>query len=417
MYVAALKPLYYTRKPLESPPDNAYAIIRRQPETTKRGSMSLYNPEGTPPVISSAMARIERRLPYPGEVVVRQGSRVEPEDIIARTLRPVPPQIINVARALSIPPVEVERAMAREKGNKVSAGQVLARVPSLFGRSCPAPVSGMITEIDGETGYVTIAPDPEEFHLQAAVRGLVMEVLPYEGVVIETPAAQAYGAFGIGEERSGVLRLLALDPADVIQADKIDAKSAYAIIICGASISAAALRRAVKEQVRGVIVGGIEEHELREFLGWADASNWRIGLHSWQWPSPRAINDAKLTLVVTEGFGVRPMNQAVFDLLSGQDRQEALIDGQTSLRSPQRRPRVVVPLARGGGQAEPPRPQLRPGATVRLLDAEHLGQTATVRSLPGSPRRVGSGARVAAVELVTDDGPLWLPRSCVEVLT
>lgn len=379
--------------------------------------MSLYNPEGTPPVIPSAMARVERRLPYPGEILVRQGSRVEPEDIIARALRPAPPQIINVARSLGIPPGEVDRAMAREKGNKVSAGQVLARVPSLLGRSCPAPVSGMITAIDGETGYVTIAPDPEEYALQAAVRGLVMEVLPYEGVVIETPAAQAYGAFGVGEERSGVLRLLALDPADVIDADKIDAKSAYAIIICGASINAAALRRAVKEQVRGVIVGGIEERELREFLGWAGVASWRVGLHSWQWPSPRVVGDPKLTLVVTEGFGARPMNQAIFDLLSGQDRQEALIDGHTSLRQPQRRPRVVVPLARGGGQADPPRPQLRAGATVRLLDPTHLGQTATVRSLPAAPRRVGSGARVAAVEVLTEAGPLWLPRTCVEVLS
>lgn len=378
--------------------------------------MSLYNPDGTPPVIPSAMARIERRLPYPGEVLVRQGSRVEPEDIIARTLRPAPPRIINVARALGIPPGDVERAMAREKGNKVSAGQVLARVPSLFGRSCPAPVGGMITAIDGETGYVTLAPDPEEFQLQAAVRGLVMEVLPYDGVVIETPAAQAYGAFGVGEERSGVLRLLAIDPADVIGADKIDAKSAYAIIICGASISAAALRRAVKEQVRGVIAGGIEEHELREFLGWADLGGWRVGVHSWQWPSPRQLADPKLTLVITEGFGVRPMNQAIFELLSAQDRQEALIDGQTSLRRPLRRPRVVVPLARGVGQAEPPRPQLRPGASVRLLDAAHLGEMATVRAVPAAPRRVASGVRTAAVEVLTEQGPLWLPRSSVEVL-
>jgi hypothetical protein len=379
--------------------------------------MSLFNPEGTPPVVSSAMARIERRLPYPGEVLVRHGSRVEPEDIIARTLRPAPPQIINVARSLGISPGEVYRSMRREKGNKVNAGQVLARTPGLVGRSCLAPVSGMIVDIDGETGYVTIAPDPEEYALQAAVRGLVMEVLPYEGVVIETLAAQAYGAFGIGEERSGVLRLLALEPSDIVRPEQIDARSAYAILICGAGISAAALRRAVAEQVRGIIVGGIDEGELREFLGWSGLEPWRVGLHSWQWPSPRLLSDPKLTIVVTEGFGVRPMCQPIFDLLSAQDRQEALIDGHTSLRRPMRRPRVVIPLARSGGQAEPPRPQLRVGAAVRLLDPAHLGQMATVRALPAAPRPVASGARVAAVEVLTDDGPLWLPRACVEVVS
>jgi hypothetical protein len=380
--------------------------------------MALYIPEGTPPVVPNALARIERRLPYPGEILVRQGSRVEPEDMIGRALVPATPQIINVARALGIPPGEVYRSMRREVANKVEAGQVLARTGGILGRNCLAPVSGMIVDIDSETGYVTIAPDPVEHVLQANVRGVVMEILGYEGVVIETPAAQAYGAFGIGEERSGVLRLLALNPDEVVRPEQIDAKSAYAIIICGAAISAAALRRAVKEQVRGVIVGGIDEHELRDFLGWAATGGWEVGGHTWQWPDPRHAPDPKLTLVVTEGFGVRPMARPLFDLLSAQDRQEALIEGHTRLRRPLRRPRVVVPLTRSSAASiDPPRPQLRPGATVRLLTADQLGEVATVRAMPTFPRRVASGVQTLAVEVVrADGGTLWLPRTCVEVL-
>lgn len=380
--------------------------------------MSLYIPDGTPPIVPQALARIERRLPHPGEILVRQGSRVEPEDMVARALTPEPPQIINVARSLGIPPGQVYRAMRREVQNKVEAGQVLARSGGPLGRSCLAPVSGMIADIDNETGYVTIAPDPVEYTLHANVRGVVMEVLPMEGVVIETPAAQVYGAFGIGEERNGVLRLLALDPSTIVTPSDIDAKSAYAIIICGAAISAAALRRAVKEQVRGVIVGGIEESELREFLGWTAEQSWQAPAQARRWPDPRHTPDPKLTIVVTEGFGVHPMAQPTFDLLSAQDRQEALIEGHTSLRRPMQRPRVVIPLSRSSSAiVEPPRPQLRLGATVRLLDADHLGQVAQVRSLPGTPRRVASGARVSAVEVVTaEGGQLWLPRTCVEVL-
>jgi hypothetical protein len=381
--------------------------------------MTLYIPDGTPPVITNALARIERRLPYPGEIVVRQGGRVEPEDLIGKALAPATPQIINVARALGIPPNEVYRSMRREVANKVEAGQILARTGGFLGRSCAAPVSGMIVDIDSETGYVTIAPDPVEHVLQANVRGVVMDVLDYEGVVIETPAAQAYGAFGIGEERSGVLRLLALDPSEIVRPDQIDAVSAYAIIICGAAISAAALRRAVKEQVRGVIVGGIEERELRDFLGWANAQPWAAGEHTWQWPDPRFAPDPKLTIVVTEGFGVRPMARPIFDLLSSQDRQEAMIEGHTQLRRPMRRPRVVVPLTRSSAASvEPDRPQLRPGATVRLLSYDHLGSVATVRSVPTMPRRIASGIRTHAVEVTRDDGTtLWLPRTSVEVLT
>ncbi|RRR76548.1 MAG: hypothetical protein EI684_02880 [Candidatus Viridilinea halotolerans] len=381
--------------------------------------MTFFNPEGIPPLVASTMVRIERRLPYPGEVLVRQGSRVEPEDIVARTLKPVDLQIINVARQLGVPPRLVPRAMRRAKGAKVKANDLLARAPGLFGRGCVAPVGGMVADVDGETGYVTIAPDPVEQTITAALRGLVMDVMPYEGVILETPAAQIYGAFGIGEERSGVLRLLALEPNEQVQPKQIDAGSAYAILICGASISAEALRLAVTHQVRGIIVGGIEERELRSFMGWQSYAAWQTGVSSWQWPNPQQVSQLPFTIVVTEGFGVRPMNQAFFELLSTQDRQEALIDGQTCLRRPMRRPRVIIPLNRASGnQIQPPRLPLRVGATVRLLDYEHLGQLATVRSFTTAPRRIPSGVRAAAVEVtLTEGGTCWLPRTCVEVMS
>ena len=64
--------------------------------------MTLYVPSGTAPLVNGALARIERRLPQPGEVLVRAGQRVEPEDVVARAYLPGTPQILNVARALQI---------------------------------------------------------------------------------------------------------------------------------------------------------------------------------------------------------------------------------------------------------------------------------------------------------------------------
>ncbi|MFP4436657.1 MAG: hypothetical protein ACLFVO_05375 [Chloroflexaceae bacterium] len=379
----------------------------------------MYIPEGTPPLVPNAMARIERRLPQPGEILVRVGERVEPGDAIARAFLSVPSHIVNVAQTLGIPPARVERAMRRERGNKIVQGEVLARTNRLGGRTCQVPVSGIIADVDSATGYVTIAPDPVEFTMYAAVRGIVMEVQPLEGVVIETPAAQVYGVFGLGEERSGVLRLLVTDPTEIITDNQIDARSAYAILIGGAGITAAALRRAVQEQVLGVIVGGIDERELRTFLGWAGVEDWYTGQDSWQVPHPRHGGDPGLTLMLTEGFGIHPMAEPMFDLLSAQDRQEALIEGTTQLRYPLRRPRVVIPLARSSGsQLELPRPPLRPGATVRLSDTAHMGQIARVHSVPSLPRRIDAGVYVPAVEVVQDDTPpFWLPRTAVEVLT
>jgi hypothetical protein len=370
-------------------------------------------------LITSALARIERRLPSAGEVLVRQGQRVEPEDIIARAYLPGTPQIVNLARALTIAPAMVERAMVREVGNKVAAGEVLARSSRIGGRTCPSPVSGKIEAVDTQTGYVTISPDPVQYELQATVRGLVMEVIPNQGVRIETPSAQVYGAFGFGSERSGVLQLLVTDPSEPIVPDKITAKSAYAILIGGSSISAAALRRAAKEQVRGVIVGGIDEEELRAYLGWNSLAGWRNAGGTWEILAGAPGQAYDLTLVVTEGFGTHPMSSALFELLASHDRQEALIEGITRLRAPLRRPRVVIPLSArlGGIQLEPERPALRAGASVRLLDSEHLGQIAEVRMVSSIPRRLPSRVRAAAVDVVLEDGTtLLLPRNDVEVL-
>jgi hypothetical protein len=382
--------------------------------------MSLYVPTGTPPLITSAMARIERRLPHPGDVLVRAGQRVEPEEAVAHAYLPGTPQVVNLARALMIAPALVERAMIREVGNKVAQGEVLARSSRVGGRVCPAPVSGEIVAVDSETGYVTISPDPAEYTLQATVRGLVMEIIPHQGVRIETPAAQVYGVFGFGEERSGVLRLLVTDSADPILPEMIDARSAYAIIIGGSGITAAALRRAVQGQVRGVIVGGIDEAELRAFLGWQSVGSWRPEAGAWQIAAQPPNQPFALTLVVTEGFGTHSMSAPLFELLASHDQKEALIEGMTRLRSPMQRPRVVVPLSSrtAGVQLEPPRPTLRPGSTVRLLDGEHLGQIGRVHLLSSGPRRLASNVRTLVVETLLEDGStLLLPRTAVEVLS
>jgi len=359
-------------------------------------------------------------LPYPGEVLVREGTRVEPEDIVARAFLPAPTRVVNVAQTLAIPPSFVEDALFHEVGDKVTQGEPLAQADLLSGgRSCTVPVSGIIVSRDSETGYVTIAPDPVEFQMAANIRGVVMEIRPHEGVVIETLAAQVYGIFGMGTERSGILQLFVTDPDEIITNEhQIDARSAYTILIGGAGITASALRKAVQAQVRGVIVGGIDEYELRAFLRWRSQYDWQTGVTSWRIPDIQRTSDPGLTLMVTEGFGTRPMSTPLFELLSARDRQESLIDGTTQLRFPLRRPRLVISVSRSAeAQLDIPRPELRPHATVRLLDTDHLGQVATVHSVPSFPVRLNSGVRTAAVEVVQEGkSPFYTPQSAVDVL-
>ena len=382
--------------------------------------MTHFYPDGTPPVVTHTIARIERQLPVPGETLVRVGSRVEPDDIVLRANFPRDPQIINVARDLGVLPNHVYSKMRKEEGNRVAAGEVIARSSFLSGRTTVAPVEGMITTIDRTTGYVTITPSPLPIELKAQVRGIVMEIPDQRTVVIETPASYVQGIFGVGGERFGVMRLLVTDPSERVDADAIDARSAYAILIAGASITAAALRKAIDEQVRGIIVGGIEEHELRAFLNDKTGAAWRTGYNTWRLPAPPYNRDPGLTLMVTEGFGVLPMSEPLFKTLASYDQQEALIEGATQLRNPQRRPRLVVPLSRVRNveQTSPIRLNLTINSTVRILAGSHRGQVGTIRSFPAEPQILPSGVRSLAAEVVVADGTqLMLPHAALEVLT
>lgn len=366
--------------------------------------MSLYVPAGASPLVTGALARIERRLPHPGEILVRVGQRVDPDTLVARAFVPAAPQIINLARILMISPSRVKRALCHSVGANIAKGDLLARSGRFGMKKYLSPISGVLTDADDVTGYVTIVPDPERYELYANIPGVVTEVLPYEGVHIETVSAQVYGIFGIGTSQYGVLQLMVTDPSEPVTPDKIDARFAFSIIIGGSSISAAALQRAAEERVRGVIVGGIDEAELRAFLGINGYELWEIGPPDWRLPSlPHPVAD--LVVIVTEGFGVRPMSRPFFDLLASYAGREALIEGVTHVWGATRQPRVVIPLTTraAGASIDAPRPVVRSGAYVRVLHQPYLGTFGQVRALSPAPQRLPSRVRTPVAEVVLED--------------
>lgn len=370
--------------------------------------MPSHFPDGLPAVLPATVAQIHRRLPAPGEIVVRAGSRVEPDDLIGQATVTPPAVFVDVASALSVEPQDVPRRVKRKIGERILAQQVLAKRGS---RKCLAPVGGTLSALDGETGFAIIAPDPVTMTLPASVRGYVADITPQRGALIETPAATIQGVFGIGGDQFGVLRLLVTDRHDLITPDMIDARSAYAIIIGGAGITADALRKAQQEQVRGVIVGGIDQADVRNFLGASLPADW-YAYGQWQdgaLPTP--------TVLVTEGFGIHPMAAPLFDLLTRYDRQEAFLDGATTLLPPVRRPRLVIPLPRLGSGHDSVQPaDIHVGAIVRLVDEPHLGQIGRVTALQPHGQ-LASGLRTATATVqISETEQMNLPQTALEVI-
>ncbi|MBN1484653.1 MAG: hypothetical protein JXA37_08015 [Chloroflexia bacterium] len=382
--------------------------------------MTVYYPSLKPAVSPLTMINQVRRLPFAGEVLVRVGNRLEPDQVVARTLIPQRGQRFPVARILGIQASSLPKHLLLEHGADVEAGDILVRVGRWRQRAWRAPLDGVLSTNEVEQGYLIITPPAHPLELRAHLKGFVSAVEPYHAVTIQTPAALVQGVFGLGGERHGVLRTAVTDETDELLPEMLDERSSLSILVGGALIGAKALARAVELQVRGLVVGGITEESLRLFLGYSGDSDWHIGGRNWSFPPNLTERSFPLTLLVTEGVGYHPMCSRAFELLTSYDGSEASMDGQTSLHRPQiRRPYVAIPLSRADPEAiaEDEYREINLGDPVRILSHELLGQTGTLVAflLSTATPALGERQRRAAVRLA-DGQIIEVPLSNLEVL-
>ncbi|HPZ89937.1 MAG TPA: hypothetical protein PLL81_01110 [Bacillota bacterium] len=360
-------------------------------------------------VSEATIIRKVRRLPLKGEVLVERGMRVEPETVVARTFIPGRPHLVPVANLLNIEPAEVEEVMLKAVGDPVEEGEVIARYSAFFGLfrgQCQSPAAGTIEHISPVTGQVTIREPAVPVAVKAYISGVVTEILPREGVVVETPAALAQGIFGIGGEGCGRLRMAVKQPDEVLTARHIRDDDRGRILVGGALVTAEALRRAEEAGVTGLVCGGILDKDLHEYLGY------EIGV------AITGHEDISLSLVVTEGFGKLPMAAKTFALFQKLEGQTASINGTTQIRAGVLRPEVVV--SRPGiaaAETETVATGLEIGTRVRVIRTPWFGRLGVVSALPVQLQKIESEARVRVLEVTLDTGQrVTVPRANVEIL-
>lgn len=285
---------------------------------------------------SETVIRKSRRLPTPGEVLVKSGDRVAPEDVVARgyVLNPEIHQVY-VYVDLSVDPGGVKRYMLKKEGEEVKEEEVIALRRSFFGLStkvCKSPIEGTIERFSDITGRALIRGRPIPVEVKAHIPGKVVDTIPEEGAVIESSAAFLQGVFGIGGETHGELVIAVDSPDEVFSPDKIRDEHRGRILVSGSLVTLGALRKAVETGVEGIISGGVDQKELVNFLGH------EIGV------GITGDEEAGLTLILTEGFGQISMNDKTFQLLRSFAGKQACIDGSTQIRLRVVRPEIILPL-------------------------------------------------------------------------
>jgi hypothetical protein len=357
--------------------------------------------------------RRTRRLPLKGEVLVSLGQSVTPDTIVARAALPGLMQSVKVAAMLGIDTGEVPAVLLVKEGDAVTQGQVLAQTKAFFGMfksEAKSPIDGIIETISGVSGNVGIRRPPTPVELTAYLSGTVAEVLPNEGVIVQAQGALAQGIFGIGGERVGEIHVVSPSPESDLTESDITPDLAGKIILGGANISGAALRRAAAVGVTGIIVGGIVDKDLIDYLGYD------IGV------AITGHENIPLTLVITEGFGTIAMARRTYDLLASLEGRAASINGATQIRAGVIRPEVIVPdTALTGVLADLPEASaggtLEIGTPIRIIREPYFGALASVSALPPQLTTVASGASVRVLDARLADGQtVTVPRANVEII-
>ena len=353
---------------------------------------------------------VRRLLPLAGDVLVSVNDAVDARQVVAQTFMPGDITPLNMAKLLSMPPADVPECMVKKEGDRIEAGDVLARTKGIFGKfktEYKAQVAGTIESISAVTGQVIVRGAPLPVQVLAYLAGRVVEVVPREGCVIDADVTFVQGIFGIGGETFGPIRMACRAHDERLTPDLITEDMKGAVVVGGARVSVEAIERAKSVGAAAVVTGGVDDSDLERFLGYtlgvAITGSERVGL----------------TLIITEGFGDIAMAERTFSLLASRRGADAAVNGATQIRAGVMRPEVVIPLAAGtaldAGNAAAHGGGLEVGSTVRVIRDPYFGRLGTVTALPSEPQSLASGSRARVLEVTFGPGEgAMIPRANVE---
>ncbi len=353
-----------------------------------------------------------RILPLKGDVIVKVGDKVSPDDVVARTHLPGPVETLNVANILGVPPEDVPSCMLKQEGDEMEDNEVIGLSKSFFGlfkSEARSKIKGTIETISRVTGQVLLRGLPIPVEVKAYLQGEVVEVFPDEGVSVRSWGSFVQGIFGIGGEVHGELKVVVKGPETVLRENMIDESCKGKVVVGGSLVTANALKQAIKVGAAGIVAGGFSDRDLRDFLGYD------IGV------AITGSEELGVTLVITEGFGEIMMAHKTFELLQSLEGQLACINGATQIRAGVIRPEVIVPMEGDINEKVTKRAAheigLELGTLIRVIRAPYFGKIGKVTDLPSPLQVLGSEskARVLEVEFL-DNTRAVVPRANVETI-
>lgn len=334
----------------------------------------------------------ERLLPVPGTVSVRINQRVSATDVVAEAHWAREHVLLDVARKLGLSATAADRLLRCKVGDELTANALVATGSGLFPREVRTPREGRV--VAAGAGQVLIEVGEVNVQLRAGLPGLVTQIIPERGVIIQTSGALIQGVWGNGRIEMGLMVNLMEKPDAVFETSQLDVSLRGSVILGGHCRDAETLEAAAELPVRGLILSSITPALI-----------------------PTAMK-MRYPIVVTEGFGALPMNAMAYRLLTTNAKREATVNAEAFDRYSGARPEVIIPLPIS---QEPPIPDdvtsFAAGQQVRLRAAPHRGQVGSLTTVRPGLSTLPSGLRTPCADVRLESGELVLvPLANLEVV-
>jgi hypothetical protein len=339
-----------------------------------------------------ATIRRERLLPVPGSVLVRKGQKINATDIIAEVDLSPEYLMLDVARGLALPGKKADQYLQCKVGDNIVEGDVVAGPVGIMKRVVRSPRSGRVVLASDGQVFLKLVSSP--FQLRAGLPGVVYELVGDRGAVIETTGALIQGVWGNSRVDSGLLHILAKEPDDVLQIDRLDVSLRGSVILSGHCAQREVLSAAEELPLRGLILASLDPTLI-----------------------PHALKTG-FPIIVIEGFGHFGMNSTAFKLLTTNEKREVALNAEPWDRFTGRRPEIVIPLPAAGEL-----PVLRDisvfalDQTVRVLRAPCPGKIGKIVDLPSEPVPLPYGLFAQSGEIRLENGnTVVLPLANLEIV-
>jgi hypothetical protein len=323
--------------------------------------------------------RKERLLPVPGRVVIRQGQKVAPNDVIAEANLNPEHLVLNVARGLGVSIEQASRLIQRSVGDEINEGDLIAGPVGLARRVVRAPASGEVVLVGG--GKLLLRVDTPPYELRAGIGGIITQLIPELGAIIETTGALAQGVWGNGKADFGLLQVKMSTADDKLVPDQLDVSLRGTVVLGGYVGDPNIFRKASEIPLRGLVLTSM--------------SSALIPL----------VENLDLPVLILEGFGKIPMNVLSYNLLTTHQNREVMINAEPFNRFTGVRPEVIIPLPTSRGTSPPlVIEDFSVGKKVRVVRAPYMAKTGTIGTLFSELIEFPSGVRTHAAQVNLENG-------------